>query len=160
MIQLVTENRSTVNFKFNWGWGIAIFIGIFVISMLTMVFSTLDHRWELVTEDYYEKDLAFDQKAEKMRNGNVFSRNLSITPIGMQELEIRYKGFPANVEGAIHFFRPSNAALDFQVPIQFAADFKQVVKSAKLKSGKWNVQFEWKDASGKEFFTEKTLVLP
>ena len=160
MNNIVIEKNRFVNFKFNWGWGIALFIGAFVISMLMMVFSTFDHRWELVTEDYYEKDLKFDQKAEKIRNASAFVNSFSVAEMNFQQIEFEYKDLPANVQGNIQFFRPSNAALDFQVPLTLGDEMKQTVKSPKLQSGKWNIIFEWQDKAGKEFYHQKVVVIP
>ena len=149
-----------MNFRFHWGMGIALFIGIFVISMLAMVISTLDHRWELVRDDYYESDLKFDQKAEKIRNARVFGNGISIKVTDLNQVEMHFDHITDGMVGNIHFFRPSNQALDFIIPLKLDAEQKQRVKSMKLQSGKWKVMTEWQDDSGKGFYNEQVLVIP
>lgn len=51
--------------KFNWGTGITIFIVLFVVSMSAMVFKASQQNVDLVTEDYYEKELAFQDLKDK-----------------------------------------------------------------------------------------------
>ena len=51
--------------KFNWGTGIVIFITQFVVSMSAMVFKASQQNVDLVTEDYYEKELAFQGLKDK-----------------------------------------------------------------------------------------------
>ncbi len=144
----------------NWGTGIAIFIGIFMISMLMMVFSTLNHRWDLVADDYYEQDLKFDQKAEKMRNAATSGASLSVSANHLHEVAVAFSGISANTTGTLRFFRPSDAALDFAVPFAVGQDLRQSVKSAKLVSGKWKAIAEWKGNNGKDFYIETTFLVP
>jgi len=51
--------------KLNWGTGIAIFIGLFIITMVGMVFKAGQQSHELVTTDYYAKELDFQHLLEK-----------------------------------------------------------------------------------------------
>lgn len=54
--------------KFNWGHCIAVVLVIFASSILVFVYVASKQKNELVTEKYYEKAVAYQQRidAEKM----------------------------------------------------------------------------------------------
>src|SRR5689334_10018601 len=55
-------------FKFNWGWGILCFFCLFVGFMIFMVYmtTTVDH--DLVTSDYYQQEIEFQDKIDMKNN--------------------------------------------------------------------------------------------
>ena len=61
-----------------------------------------------------------------------------------------------NVEGEVHFYRPSDAKLDFKTPININAGLHKSSTKA-IEKGKWGVKAIWK-MEGKQYFKEIQLV--
>ncbi|MCU0451197.1 MAG: FixH family protein, partial [Bernardetiaceae bacterium] len=61
------------------------------------------------------------------------------------------------VSGAkLRFFRPSDARLDFEVPLAPDANFRQQVNTAKLAKGYWKAQLYF-EQNGAAYFREASL---
>ncbi len=48
----------------NWGVGIAIVYILFVLGMLTLVFKSRSQKIDLVTENYYQQELAYQEEID------------------------------------------------------------------------------------------------
>lgn len=144
--------------KFNWGTGITIFITLFVVSMSAMVFKASQQNVDLVTEDYYEKELAFqDLKDKEALVLSHFKEQISYK-IENDKLQLI---FPSEVEGEIkgniNFFKPSDASLDQSV--DFTSESKVLVYPLDLFStGMYKLRIEWQNA-GNAYYSELTVKL-
>ena len=56
--------------KISWGTGIAIFYSFFVIAMLVFVYAATKQDNSLVSDTYYEEDLSYQKKLDKMQRTN------------------------------------------------------------------------------------------
>jgi len=54
--------------KFNWGHCIAVVLVIFASSILVFVYVASKQKNELVTEKYYEKAVAYQQRIDAEKN--------------------------------------------------------------------------------------------
>lgn len=144
--------------KFNWGTGITIFIVLFVVSMSAMVFKASQQNVDLVTEDYYEKELAFqDLKDKEALVLSHFEEQISYK-IENDKLQLI---FPSKVEGEVKgnivFFKPSDARLDQSV--DFISESKTLVYPLNLFStGMYKLRIEWQNA-GNAYYSELTVKL-
>ena len=62
------------------------------------------------------------------------------------------------LKGQIHFYRPSNAKLDFDLPLDLNPAGAQRVSTGKLQAGLWKVRVSW-TSGGQEYFHDQSLVL-
>jgi nitrogen fixation protein FixH len=144
--------------KLNWGSGIAIVYTIFALAMLFAVYQSTKQDNSLVVENYYQKDLEYQTQIDKEVNTQGLLENLQIKYAGAENAVNLL--FPTNlgpISGVILFFRPSNKALDFEMPIQMDAEGRQQISTQKLLPGLWKVQVNW-SAAGKDYYTEETIV--
>lgn len=145
--------------KINWGWGIAIFFSIFVISLVFQVWKSTTYDNSLVEKDYYAKDIAYQEHYDKLKNSLDLPKDLSITELP-QKKAIRLQ-FPADLgkpSGTILFFNPAKSELDFKIDIETDSEQNQLIPTAELKTGLWKVKVDWQ-ANGKAFFKEEVVVL-
>ena len=56
------NQKSKTWFQWNWGVGIALVYTFFVIGMLTLVFLSKSQKIDLVTENYYQQELEFQDE--------------------------------------------------------------------------------------------------
>ena len=133
--------------KINWGTAIVIafvcfisFIMYFVINMSTN--TKYDH--DLVVEDYYQQELKFQTDINKEENSKTLESNVSWkkTSEGIlinfpEELDL------SKIKGKVFLYRPSNKALDFEIPISLS-NHNLLIPDKRLLDGRWNIKIDWK----------------
>lgn len=146
--------------KLSWGKRIAMLYIGFVALIVVMITMSMRQKVELVSDDYYDRELAFQEKIDEMNNANALSERIShsITDNSFQIM------FPSQfktsvVEGEILFFRPSDASKDFKSKIQLDGEVKQVIDIKNLSKGMYKMQIYWK-TNGTPYFVEETIVIP
>lgn len=145
--------------KFNWGVGITIFIILFVGFMVMMVLKAGKQNHELVTDDYYEKELEFKDILVKKENAlQTFSEQLKITIEGNHVLFSFPKEVNSEIQGTIYFFKPSKESDDATFDVK-TSENQQQIHLNKLSSGMYKVKVDW-NVNGEEYYNESTLVIP
>lgn len=141
---------------------VAVFVS-FALMIGYMVVMAVRTNVNLVSSDYYKKELQFQQQIDASQRAHATD-----TPV-----ELSFKNadqslvvaFPATINpdaltGTIEFYRPSDANLDFIVPLATemttATQALQYVKTEKLAKGHWRVKLNW-TYDGKAFFKETEL---
>ena len=142
----------------NWGWKITVFMGAFIAFIMTMVFMAFGNKIDLVSEDYYQKELDFQEMIDAKHNAKSIEQEVSVkqTENGLELV------FPESfnekiTEGEITFFRPDNSALD-QKKVLSLANHKQLVPYEGFKPGFYSVFIDFK-VNGKAYHIEKSLHL-
>ena len=144
--------------KITWGTGAFIFFGVFVLFMLGLVYLTTQQSNELVTEDYYEKELDFKEVLKKKERTNLLSEQLTWT-IENNELIVSFPNeIGKNISGKIIFFKPSSQKDDKEIPFQINSNtYKVNVKD--FSKGMYKIKIDWQ-ANDVEYFNEDQLVIP
>ncbi|MEM6299677.1 MAG: FixH family protein [Bacteroidota bacterium] len=139
--------------KFHWGTGIALFYVSFMVFMVTMVVKSTSMNVDLVEKDYYAKEVAYQGRIDQINNTNSHAAQVGVTPTA----EGVKLSFPKDMkpEGTIKFFRPSEADLDFDLPISGT----ETLVDKPLKSGLWRIKIDWQ-SSGTSFYHEEVFVAP
>lgn len=144
--------------KFNWAAGIVTaiigFIGFILFFVVTM---TTDKAYshDLVTEQYYQEELNYQQEIEAQKNAEVFKEEIKLQRVN-NGLTIH---FPKNIkreEGKVFLYRPSNKQLDFEMPISNSNTYL-LVPEQRLLDGRWNIKILWKN-NNKKYLIKKELV--
>ena len=158
--QTVSNLRAPV--RISWGLKIAILFSAFVGLIITMVVISMNQKdIHLVTENYYEKEIAYQDQIDSERNTaslvsipvvTYYKDNNKITIIYPEQFKVG----PAT--GSIHFFRPSDANQDFILPINFNPDLEQSIPIGSLQKGLWKIKMEW-TAGQQKYYMEERLVL-
>ncbi len=132
--------------KINWGTGIVIaivsFIG-FILFLITLMMSdeNLDH--ELVTEDYYKKELVYQEEIDAEKNAQLLSENIKISKTDEGLLIVFPQNFDySKIVGNVSLYRPSNKNLDFEIPLDLSSHQLLIPKN-NLVEGRWNVYVNW-----------------
>jgi nitrogen fixation protein FixH len=143
--------------KINWGTKIAAFYISFVAFILVMVVMAFGEKYELVTEDYYQQELEFQNKIDKSTNAFALDDKLKITIKG-NSLIMKFPNSLSATEGTINFFRPSDENADFEEKIVLK-DNLQLVDLKKFLKGKYIVKTDWKNGD-EEYFQEDVIFIP
>ncbi len=131
----------------------SVFIGIVIFSTFNKV--------DLVTEDYYEQEIKYQQQIDRISRTNSLSvpvnwyydKNKRQIKIQFPE-EINFK----DVEGNILFFRPSDAKQDKVIALRLSSENSQTISTQHLVPGLWKLKIFWQ-VMQTEFYTEGTLII-
>jgi hypothetical protein len=144
--------------KINWGWRIVILYTGFVAGMSYLVYRCTAENIDLVTTDYYEKELQYDAHFEKVRNADALP-----TPVSVRQsdgiLEITFpEDLAGDLHGTLHFYKPDDATLDFTLPLEKNQPTR-VVPTGKMARGWWTLKADW-SAHGRGYYHEYPFQLP
>lgn len=147
--------------KINWGTAIVIafagfigFIMYFIVSMSTN--SKYEH--DLVVEDYYQQELKFQNEINKEKNAKKLSKNITWKKTEQGIIVT----FPSelnekNINGKVFLYRPSNKALDFEIPISLS-NHNLLIPDNNLLGGRWNITIDW-SYNNEAYLSKKKLFI-
>lgn len=146
--------------KLSWGTRIAILYIGFVLLIALMMTLSMRQKIELVSEDYYDKELVFQDKIDEMNNANALSEKIthSITDNSfLIQFPLEFKD--QKVKGEVLFFRPSDSSKDFTKAIQLNANSQQNIELSSFSKGMYKMKISWK-VNDTPYFSEETIVIP
>ncbi len=146
--------------KLNWGHGIFIAIALSVMGLATLAYLTTRERVDLVTEEYYPKELEYDSEIQKMKNANSLNDRVKVMTMA-DTLFIKYPQSynKERVEGDVHFYYPSNKAYDRHYSIEYSKKREQAFPLYMFKKGNYDVIISWKDQK-KEYLHKERIIIP
>lgn len=144
--------------KFNWGHGITVFFVIFVSLMLTALFVSRTKNIDLVTEDYYSAELKYQDHLDCIQRSNEKGFKLEASEVD-NFLVIQ---FPIELvrskelEGQVHIYRPSNAALDILEPLSVDSIGRMHIPRIRLHQGIYTIKVDF-SLNKVNYYLEKEL---
>ncbi|MFT4753185.1 MAG: hypothetical protein ACI9GM_000815 [Salibacteraceae bacterium] len=147
--------------RFTWGHAaIAIPVTIVVVFTTVLILSMSDKRkTELVTDDYYAKEIQFQNQIDRVKQALELNTELKWSKVNENwVLNLVGDYDPNSAIGEITIYRPSDSKLDFTVPLKLDASFEQKVPHSKFKNGKYQVQVKW-TVKGKDCYLEKNVFI-
>lgn len=145
--------------KVNWGTGIAITLVLFVGLMSFMVYKTSQQRYDLVSENYYEEELQYQEIIDQKRN----SKSL----IGKAKIVRTEKDFilelPSDFEGKSKNFSAlmyceKDARLDFNWEEKSTVENTSRIPFTKFKDGRWIAKVKL-HCDGIDYYFEPEIIL-
>ncbi|NNM22709.1 MAG: FixH family protein [Flavobacteriaceae bacterium] len=146
--------------KINWGGGIVIGMILFIGFILFMVIKmNVDKKYDhdLVTEDYYKKELAYQEEIDAEENLKTLSSQIHGEKVAEGWLINFPKDLdPQKIEGTVFLYRPSNEHLDFDLPL-VVSDSNLLIPGERLLDGRWNITIDW-EYKGEKYLYKKSIV--
>ncbi|QNL22449.1 FixH family protein [Hyphobacterium sp. CCMP332] len=143
--------------RMNWGNKLLISLIVFAGIMATMVTIAMRENIDLVDENYYQKEIEYQDRIDQMTN-NFEAGALEIRLD--RELSSIVLKFNDKIEhGLVHLFRPSNAGEDQKIQLLTDENGLQLISYKGLKSGLWRIKIEW-SAESDEYYSEQVLNIP
>lgn len=146
--------------KFNpWPLGIISFFVLLLCGIATVLTVALTHRESLVSANYYEDELQFQDQIDGTTRAREAGARLTFDA-GTDTVEIRLPSDQAGKKysGTIELYRPSSPDLDRTVPFAPAKNGVQTLDLSRFAEGLWRVRVRW-NAGGKEYFLEQRISL-
>lgn len=145
--------------KFNWGTGILIAIILFMAVIIYTVIYIMNQDVELVTDNYYEKTLVYQDEIDKQQRSRLYESEVSLEQTGSGLILKFPEAISDQVTGGeLYFYRPSKASLDFTLPVELDSAGWQRFNSDKIPKGFWAVSIRW-NMGGDEYLVNKKLSL-
>lgn len=140
----------------DWGKGILFTIIGFVALIMTMVvISVRMDGIELVTENYYEEEIKYQDRIDESNSAVELNRDVISYDAQTKVIEL---DLPNGTIGSLQLFRPSDSSLDQKVKVEVSHVGKTEVPLKQLKSGYWKVQLNWSE-NGVEHYQEKKITI-
>ena len=144
----------------NWGKGIAIAMGAFMIFIVTLVVKVNSVNFELVSDTYYEDELLFNDRYVAKQRAFQYVNECQSTAAG----ESMFVSIPADLIGdlstaKVKLRHPKTAAKDL-VYDWVQGDNEVQLNLAELDQGTIYTMELQMDKNGEEFLIEKSLRIP
>lgn len=143
----------------SWGIRITLLYVGFVALILTLVITSMHNKEDLVSKDYYQQELRYEDRINAIKNTNALDYAINYKVEG-NKVELKYPEqlMAPEVKGEIFFFRPSDAEKDFKVAMNPGKDGLQVIDGKKLTHGSYKMELSWQ-AGGKNFYKEEVIFI-
>ncbi|MCE2496431.1 MAG: FixH family protein [Flavobacteriales bacterium] len=145
--------------KWNWGWNIVVVLGLFMTMIVIMVVKSVNTKVDLVAQDYYADEIAYQEQIDKEANAKALQGHFSWknTEAGL------IIEFPADLDaehftGTVKLYRPSDEKLDREFTFEGLRDHQFLIQAENLVTGKWEVQVDG-TANGVAYYFEQRLKL-
>jgi len=141
----------------NWGKGLALALIAFACMMAWFVVMASRNPSPLVTEEYYEKELKFQERINDTERANALS-----TPVHMivtaSELRLEFpQEFQGKtISGELTLLRPNDPRADQVIAVNTTGIFER--GGMGLWPGRYNAALEW-TVDGTRYFMEEKLVV-
>src|SRR5689334_8472286 len=139
--------------KISWGKKILFLYLSFVVLIVGMVSYTMTKNVDLVSSNYYEKEIKYQDQIDKINHSKSLKEGLKISYTdGKINLIFPLVTKNGQVTGEINFYRPADSKKDFKTAIN-TENNKQFIITDKMDKGLWKIQVNWK-MDGVEYYNE------
>ena len=144
-----------------WPYAIIGWFLVFGSAMAVWVVVAVRNDPDLVRTDYYEQEIGYQKQIDRLNRTAAVGGEVSVALENTRQwiaLRLPLAHVSSDFSGTVHFYRPSNAKLDFEQPLALDAAGVQRVPTGKLQGGLWKIRVQW-TTGGQEFFHDQSLVL-
>ena len=144
--------------KLGWGWKIAILYGSFMILILSLVVASNHQQFDLVSQNYYGEEIAYQKVLDAGKNQSQLSQPLGVhandktITIDFPD-EFRNKA----LSGTVQFYSPVNSAWDRIYKIN--ADGNSItINRNELRNTRYTIKISCR-ADSKCYYQESEIIL-
>jgi hypothetical protein len=142
----------------NWGKSIVLVFIVFAGFIGTMVVQMSREHIDLVRDDYYQDEIAYQQHIDRVANARRFDPATYINyRSASRQIEVM---MPDSLkEGTLKLYRPADSQQDDQQVLSPGMPALIAVSMKNKPGGLWRAQLSWSDGK-REYYTERELILP
>ncbi|MDR9398496.1 FixH family protein [Salibacter sp.] len=145
--------------KFTWGHGITIVLIMIMVGFSYVLFMSFNREYDLVAEDYYAKELTFQDEIDKRENALRADKRIATT-FDSEHLVLEFMGIESTPDsGSVKLFRPSSKSLDLTFDMKLDTAQRLFIPFEKLQKGKYIIQADWTE-NQTSFYVEETVFVP
>lgn len=143
----------------NWGWKIAIVMGIYMTGIISVVWYAMSVDVNLVAEDYYQLELAFEEQILRLKNTNSLAEKPTFNFSADKKFVVLT--FPQGLipdNGNITLYRQSDFKQDRKFKLDLDDANQQGFVTVSLLPGLWKAKLQWQQGD-KSYFQEFVIVI-
>lgn len=144
--------------KLSWGTKLGIFASIYVIGVLIFVGFSTTQKINLVSKDYYPKEVKYQNRINKIKNAQEMLTPVIIEQVGDNILIQFPEGMQSNVSGDIILYRPADYESDLKYQIILNKNGTHILSTKNLLKGRYTVKIDWKH-NKTNYFKEEAIYL-
>lgn len=145
----------------DWPLGIAAALLVFAGGLAALITFAVTSNSDLVVRDYYEQDLVYQEKLERLARTEPLADRLRVShdpALDKILIQLPAEHASLNTTGEIQLYRPSAAEWDQQWSLELNAAGMQILDAQGLPPGLWQVQVRW-TAHGEDYYLDRRLVI-
>jgi len=143
-----------------WPVSITAFFIVLICCIASFVTFAMRQREDLVSVDYYERAVRYENQLDAMNRSRGFATRAVVTfdPAKQTIVIALPEAVESDAAGIVNLYRPSDARMDREIPLQLGADGTQRLDARDLPGGLWKVRVKWK-AGEKEYYVEQPVLV-
>lgn len=143
----------------HWGKSIALVYVLFAGMILFLVIRSMQQKIDLVSDNYYEKELQFDNQIHAEENTASIAPSIECSVAGSNVV----LQFPSTVsadsmQGTVYFYRPSDSKDDITETLHPDVSGRQVFSRNRFVPGLYVVKISWQ-SQGRNYYFENDIIL-
>ena len=130
--------------QISWGTKLTIVFVVFAASISYMVYQCFNTPVNLVSDEYYKDEIAYQQIIDGSKNAVSLSSPIMLRQKNSEiiiQLPAEMKSKP--VSGSVLFYCASNSDKDRKFSLQVGQNAQQVINPGKVMPGSYIVKTEW-----------------
>ena len=145
--------------QWHWGTGIVIALSLFILLILGFVFKMYFVEFHLVEEDYYPKELNYQQHIQKEQNAKALSQEIELKQVNKSIELIFPKEFKGKtIEGTVLFYYIVNSKYDKSFAIETDTSNTAHFPITQFVKGRYKIKIEYK-VDTTSYYQEESITL-
>ena len=141
----------------NWGKGIAIVYIVFVLLIAGLVYLTTQQKFDLVSDDYYEQELKYQDKLDANNNVVALNDKINFSLQGEKlTIELPSDLHTSNISGRLNCYYKADSKHDLSFDFKPDENGKQVWERNKFNQGFYIMKLSFNDGI-KNYYVEKEM---
>ena len=139
-----------------WLGFVFVLLGSFMIGLSFMVYRAVSTRPELVSSNYYEEGLKFEERMEAQRNLQASKSDVKLTYSDSRLMFLLAE--QAGVTGKLKIIRPSEQSLNQELEFSLNKQGLSIIDLELNGQGLWYVEYEW-EFEGKPYYFKQSITV-
>ncbi|MBN8789885.1 MAG: FixH family protein [Terrimonas sp.] len=142
----------------NWGYKILIVYLAFVAGIVVLVFKSSNEKIDLVTPDYYAKELKHQDRIDAIKRTNALSSKVKFEIVNNTLIITLPAEFnEKDLIGEVLLYRPSDNGKDIKKDFTTSNSTTAIALPSGI-NGAYELQIDWNDAGRAYYFEEKIFL--
>lgn len=139
----------------NWGKGIIVVMALFMSFIIVLVIKLMSARVDLQSEDYYRKEISYEEEIAAQLNANELKEKIS-TKVDNQFVIIKLPNAMNFTNVIVDFIRLNNKDEDKQYKINGTNTF--LIPTKELQKGQYLIEIRFKEG-GKKYLQKEQIYI-
>ena len=142
-----------------WPIGIIATYVLFISGTITLVVVASSQNEDLVSDNYYEQEMRYQNRIDEAGRAEELASKATARyePASGDVVIAHPREHSGRVaKGKVQLYRPSDASMDKEFPLEAGADGIQRIAVQPLNPGLWKVRIEW-TVGDQSYFTEQSI---